>query len=121
LRRHWADEWQLVDINNTYQLVYTFGIYRAKEIDMSTATVDTAKIFTTGRSQAVRLPKAYRFNTSEVTIERQGDAVILRPIQQDNSAWAEELCAVLSQFKGMPELIERDSTPLVDDIESLDE
>jgi antitoxin VapB len=102
-------------------LVYTFDTYHPQEIDMSTATVDTAKIFTTGRSQAVRLPKAYRFTTSEVTIERQGDAVILRPIQQDNSAWAEELCAVLSQFKGMPELIERDRTPLVDDIESLDE
>jgi len=32
---------------------------------MSSAT-DTAKIFTTGRSQAVRLPKAYRFDTAEV-------------------------------------------------------
>lgn len=87
---------------------------------MSNAILDTAKVFTTGRSQAVRLPKAYRFNTAEVTIERQGDAVILRPIQQDNAVWAEELCAVLSQFKGMPELIERDRTVQVDDIESLD-
>ena len=88
---------------------------------MSTPTLDTAKIFTTGRSQAVRLPKAFRFNTSEVTIERQGDAVILRPKQQDNTEWAEELCAILTQFKGMPEEIERDSTPQVDDIESFDE
>jgi antitoxin VapB len=87
---------------------------------MSTLTPDTAKIFITGRSQAVRLPKEYRFDTKEVTIERDGDAVILRPKQQDSAAWAQELCAVLSQFKGMPELIERDRTPLVDDIESLD-
>ena len=43
---------------------------------MTLHTVDTAKIFTTGRSQAVRLPKAFRFTTKEVTIERQGDAVI---------------------------------------------
>jgi antitoxin VapB len=39
----------------------------------------TAKIFMNGRSQAVRLPVEYRFTTHEVCIERQGDAVILRP------------------------------------------
>lgn len=33
--------------------------------------MDTAKVFMTGRSQAVRLPKAYRFETDEVLIERQ--------------------------------------------------
>lgn len=42
--------------------------------------MDTAKVFMTGRSQAVRLPKAYRFDTDEVTIERAPDgAVVLRP------------------------------------------
>ena len=64
---------------------------------MSTATVDTAKIFTTGRSQAVRLPKAYRFSTSEVTIERQGDAVILRP-KLDNATWAQQVLAAVAAF-----------------------
>ena len=39
----------------------------------------TAKIFKNGRSQAVRLPAEYRFTSTEVFIERQGDAVILRP------------------------------------------
>lgn len=34
----------------------------------------------TGRSQAVRLPKAYRFDTDEVSIEKlPGGAVLLRP------------------------------------------
>jgi antitoxin VapB len=37
----------------------------------------TAKIFMNGRSQAVRLPKEYRFNTSEVYISKQGDTIIL--------------------------------------------
>jgi antitoxin VapB len=42
--------------------------------------VGTAKVFMTGRSQAVRLPKAYRFDTDEVSIERQPDgSVLLRP------------------------------------------
>ncbi len=37
----------------------------------------TAKLFTTGRSQAVRLPKAFRFEGSEVFIHREGERVIL--------------------------------------------
>jgi antitoxin VapB len=39
----------------------------------------TAKIFKNGRSQAVRLPAEFRFSSHEVFIERQGDALILRP------------------------------------------
>jgi antitoxin VapB len=65
---------------------------------MSIATVDTAKIFTTGRSQAVRLPKAYRFATSEVTIERQGDAVILRP-KLDSATWAQQVLEAVAAFE----------------------
>lgn len=80
----------------------------------------TAKVFKTGRSQAVRLPKAFRFDTDEVTIERLGNAVILRPKQDDGSAWVERLQAILAGFEGMPEQIERDRRPDVDDIESLD-
>jgi len=37
----------------------------------------TAKIFTTGRSQAVRLPKAFRFEGKEVFIRKEGNKVIL--------------------------------------------
>jgi antitoxin VapB len=37
----------------------------------------TAKIFMNNRSQAVRLPKEFQFNTSEVFIRRQGDDVVL--------------------------------------------
>ena len=39
----------------------------------------TAKVFTTGRSQAIRIPKAYRFTCDEVLIERDGERVILTP------------------------------------------
>jgi antitoxin VapB len=39
----------------------------------------TAKLFKNGRSQAVRLPAEFRFEGTEVFIERQGDAVVLRP------------------------------------------
>jgi len=40
-----------------------------------------AKIFTHGGSQAVRLPKAFRFDASEVRIRKEGQRVILEPIQ----------------------------------------
>ncbi|MGO9603477.1 MAG: antitoxin [Candidatus Binataceae bacterium] len=49
---------------------------------------DTAKIFRTGRSQAVRIPKAYRFDCEEVFIERDGDRVILTPRKRPRS-WKE--------------------------------
>ena len=39
----------------------------------------TAKVFENGRSQAVRLPKEYRFNTDEVAVNRIGDIVLLMP------------------------------------------
>jgi antitoxin VapB len=39
-----------------------------------------AKLFSHGGSQAVRLPKAFRFEGSEVTVRREGDAVILEPV-----------------------------------------
>jgi len=71
-----------------------------------------AKVFTTGRSQAVRLPKAFRFNTAEVTIERQGDAVILRPKVQTKDEWWDEMESILARFEGMPDEIERDRSGL---------
>ena len=39
----------------------------------------TTKVFTNGRSQAVRIPKEYRFNVDEVYINKIGDTVVLTP------------------------------------------
>lgn len=39
----------------------------------------TAKVFENGRSQAVRLPKEYRFNNNEVIINKIGKIVLLIP------------------------------------------
>ena len=41
----------------------------------------TAKLFNNGRSQAVRLPKEFRFEGREVSVRREGDAVILEPLK----------------------------------------
>ncbi len=43
--------------------------------------MDTARLFQSGRSQAVRLPKAYRFSGSEVIVKRFGNGVLLLPIE----------------------------------------
>ncbi|WP_137932394.1 antitoxin [Mesorhizobium comanense] len=45
--------------------------------------MDKAKVFWSGRSQAVRVPKKYRFETGEVSISRQGRAIVLEPLAQD--------------------------------------
>ena len=48
-----------------------------------------AKLFTHGGSQAVRLPKAFRFQGTEVRARREGDQVILEPVATDCDAlWA---------------------------------
>lgn len=41
--------------------------------------MDTAKLFKNGQSQAVRLPKAYRFEGNQVYIKKMGNAVVLIP------------------------------------------
>lgn len=56
--------------------------------------MEIAKIFRSGRSQAVRLPKELRFATEEVRIRRHGQAVILEPIAQD-WAWLDALVGPL--------------------------
>lgn len=47
--------------------------------------LETAKIFINGRSQAVRIPKAYRFDGNEVYIKKTLEGVLLIP--QDRSLW----------------------------------
>jgi antitoxin VapB len=42
----------------------------------------TARVFKSGNSQAVRLPKQFRLNSREVEISRQGDAIVLRETPQ---------------------------------------
>lgn len=53
---------------------------------------DTAKSFISGRSQAVRLPKEFRFEGTEVRISKIGDKVILEPVEEQpmdiDALWA---------------------------------
>ena len=56
----------------------------------------TAKIFKHGNSQAVRLPKEFRFRDDEVFVKHSGGGVLLLP----KKITYEQITAVVSQFKG---------------------
>ena len=53
-----------------------------------------ARIFQSGNSQAVRLPKEFRFDVDEVEILRRGDEVILRPVPVSGAAVFEALAGL---------------------------
>lgn len=57
----------------------------------------TAKIFQHGGSQAVRLPRAFRFEGSEVLIERHGDEVVLKPVPGPKFGTFTEIAAFLAE------------------------
>ena len=56
---------------------------------------ETAKVFWSGRSQAVRLPKEFRIDAEEVRIRKHGDAVVLEPVAKD-WAWLDALAGTVS-------------------------
>jgi len=58
--------------------------------------MERAKIFWSGRSQAVRLPKEFRFEGDEVRIRRHGSAVILEPLTE-GWEWLDALVGRLDQ------------------------
>jgi antitoxin VapB len=58
--------------------------------------MERAKIFWSGRSQAVRLPKDFRFPGEEVRIRRHGSAVILEPMAED-WAWLDSIVSKLDK------------------------
>ena len=60
----------------------------------------TARVFWTGKSQAVRLPKEFRFEGDTVLVRREGSAVIFEPAQ----GWPE---GYVDSFTGIPDDFER--------------
>jgi len=63
-----------------------------------------AKVFWSGNSQAVRLPKEFRFpeDTDEVEVHREGERIVLEPVQRIE--WPEDFWKA---FEGMPDDFER--------------
>jgi antitoxin VapB len=55
------------------------------------STAKTAKLFRNGRSQAVRLPREFRFEGNEVRIRQVDGGILLEPIISDTRKWFDEL------------------------------
>lgn len=74
-------------------------------------TLATAKVFTTGNSQAIRLPKAFRLDAEEVWISKSKDGILtIQPKPR-----LDELEAFLAELQSMPQteefLLPRDDAP----------
>ena len=59
----------------------------------------TAKLFQHGGSQAVRLPKEFRFDGAEVLIRREGNTVVLEPSDDWPEGYFESLGKLSADFK----------------------
>ena len=62
-----------------------------------------AKVFWTGRSQAVRLPKEFRFASDTVLVRREGDAVILEPANEWPEGYVESFAGIPEDFARPPQ------------------
>ena len=75
--------------------------------------METAKLFQNGQSQAVRLPKKYRFSGDKVIIKRIGNAIVLLPYEDSWETLFESLEQFsddfMSEARQQPELQERES------------
>ena len=58
----------------------------------------TAKVFKSGNSQAVRIPKEFRLEGEEVEIRRRGGSLILRPTKKSWAALIESLKKFTDDF-----------------------
>lgn len=58
----------------------------------------TAKLFQNGRSQAVRLPKEFRLPGSLVKISRDGDKIILEPLENAWTQWFSSMTEFSDDF-----------------------
>ena len=77
--------------------------------------MDTAKLFKNGQSQAVRLPKAYRFKGEQVYIKKVGNAVMLIPFDDPWQLMLDSLDEFTDDF-----MLERNQPTEVEVRESFD-
>ena len=64
-------------------MIYTSGLYQEERTLMTT----TARLFRNGRSQAVRLPREFRFEGDRVRVHRAGRGVLVEPMFADVADW----------------------------------
>jgi antitoxin VapB len=76
----WAAQRTVPVLDKPRIRVYTSSIYQS----IQEARMDTAKLFQNGKSQAIRLPKEYRFDGTKVYLKKMGNAVVIIP---EHNSW----------------------------------
>jgi virulence-associated protein VagC len=66
-------------------------------------TMKTARLFKTGRSKAVRIPKAWVEGVTEVEMERQGSNILIKPRRRNLWQVAEECGEFGGELKRLPQ------------------
>ncbi|MCY3818202.1 MAG: antitoxin [Gammaproteobacteria bacterium] len=79
--------------------------------DSATRTRKLARVFMNGRSQAVRIPQEFRFDTDRVGIRREGCNVILSPVYEDWDDYFENAPRVDEDFAMAMSAARRDLMP----------
>ena len=79
VHQHQSEAFTFNIFERIYNIVYTL---------MEGSVPQVAKVFKSGNSQAVRLPKEFRFSVEEVEVSREGDAIILRPHPESKHGWS---------------------------------
>jgi antitoxin VapB len=74
----------------------------------------SAKLFWNGRSQAVRLPKEFRFEGKAVRVSRMGTGVLLEPIAKKRKQSVEEWFAEIDRLRGDAIFPEREVQPVAE-------
>jgi len=70
-----------------------------------------AKIFMNGQSQAVRLPKEFRFSDEEVSVQKYGEGVLILPIAKSMFAFRDSIKSFSDDFmedRNQPEMQKRE-------------
>jgi len=62
-----------------------------------------ARVFWTGRSQAVRLPKEFRVKSDTVLVHREGDRIVLEPADDWPEGYVESFAGVPDDFARPPQ------------------
>lgn len=78
------------------------------------ATRKTTKLFRSGSSQAVRIPREFQLEGDEVEIQRRGNTLIIRPKKQTWQSFADSLAMFTDDFmeegRRQPQLQKRKSS-----------
>lgn len=72
-----------------------------------------AKVFNSGGSQAIRLPKKFRVDTKEVEIWKEGEELRLKPVEAPRFSSWDEMFEAIDRLK--PSFPERDQPPMPED------